>query len=76
MEVPPRRADTNELEIAINRDHPHFQRIVEHAVEQPNMAIYMLAKSLLLTGNTAVDDLPLISAAQASVPEVLEDHRG
>jgi len=49
---------------AVNRDHPHVQKLVEFADEKPQLAGYCLAKSLLLTEDRRLeDDADLIRAA-------------
>jgi len=49
---------------AVNRDHPHFQRLDDLHERNPNMAAYCLAKSLLLTEDRRLeDDSALMEAA-------------
>jgi hypothetical protein len=51
---------------AVNRDHPHFQKLSELYRNKPNMAAYCLAKSLLLTEDRLLeDDAKLMEAASA-----------
>ncbi len=50
---------------AVNRDHPHFREIVALSRDEPEMAAYFLAKSLLLTGDRLLDaDARLMQAAR------------
>jgi hypothetical protein len=50
-------------EAAVNRDHPHFQRLLELHAHSPEIAAYCLAKSLLLTEDRMLDaDVDLIGA--------------
>ncbi|MFP4599253.1 MAG: ATP-binding protein [Persicimonas sp.] len=50
-------------EAAVNRDHPHFRRLLELHAHSPQIAAYCLAKSLLLTEDRMLDaDVDLIAA--------------
>jgi hypothetical protein len=50
-------------EAAVNRDHPHFRRLVELHAHSPQIATYCLAKSLLLTEDRLLEaDVDLIAA--------------
>lgn len=49
---------------AVNRDHAHFQTLLELDADQPELAAYCLAKSLLLTEDRLLeDDARLIQSA-------------
>ncbi|MFB6350490.1 MAG: ATP-binding protein [Bradymonadaceae bacterium] len=51
---------------AINRDHPHFRRIAEMWNDEPDIAAYCLAKSLLLTHDRLLTlDRGLMEGARA-----------
>lgn len=51
-------------EAAVNRDHPHFRKLLELHAQQPKIAAYCLAKSLLLTEDRLLDaDVELISTS-------------
>lgn len=51
-------------EAAVNRDHPHFRRLLELYGSSPKIAAYCLAKSLLLTEDRMLDaDVDMIAAA-------------
>ncbi len=50
-------------EAAVNRDHPHFRRLLELHAHSPQIAAYCLAKSLLLIEDRMLDaDVDLIAA--------------
>lgn len=50
---------------AVNREHPHFQRLVEMHRQRPQLAAYCLAKALLLTEDRLLNrDLSLMRAAR------------
>lgn len=50
---------------AVNRKHPHFQRLLQQYAARPQMAAYCLAKALLLADDRMLqDDLKLIAFAQ------------
>ncbi len=52
------------MEVAVNRDHPRFQEIVNVYQAEPEMGTYMLAKALLLEEDRLLDlDVKLIEEA-------------
>ena len=52
---------------AVNREHPHFETLVELWEHNPEMAAYCLAKSLLLTGDRHLEkDAELQRAARGN----------
>jgi hypothetical protein len=64
MARPPRGFE-NRSHAAVNREHPHFRRLVTLFDRRPDLAAYCLAKSLLLTDDRLLHrDLDLISAAR------------
>ena len=70
MARPPRGFE-DRSHAAVNREHPHFRRLVKIYASQPSLAAYCLAKSLLLTEDRLLHaDLDLMKAAMA------DDHPG
>lgn len=66
MARPPRGFE-NYSHAAVNREHPHFQRLVETYEARPQIAAYCLAKALLLTEDRLLNrDLELMRAARES----------
>ena len=50
---------------AVNCEHPHFRALTRLAAQEPELAAYCLAKSLLLVENRGLEyDVELISAAR------------
>ena len=66
MARPPRGFE-NRSHAAVNREHPHFRRLVELFDRRPDLAAYCLAKSLLLTDDRLLHrDLDLIRFARGT----------
>jgi hypothetical protein len=68
MARPPRRVAerTRRLEAAVNRRHPYFQALLRLYPRSPGLAVYCLAKGLLLYEDRLLDrDLGLMEAAMA-----------
>lgn len=64
MARPPRGFE-DRSHAAVNREHPHFQRLLVTYQARPELAAYCLAKSLLLTEDRLLSrDLDLMRAAQ------------
>ncbi len=67
MARPSLHADTSSLAVAVNREHPHFQRLLELQERKPQMAYYCLAKSLLLQEDRNLHfDMEIIKAARGT----------
>jgi hypothetical protein len=57
-------------EAAVNRDHPHFRRLLQLHAHSPEIASYCLAKSLLLTEDRLLDaDVDLIAASMPAAAQ-------
>lgn len=69
MQLPPRgiyrRSLLERPHAVLNRHHPHFRWLVEVRRQQPQLAAYCLAKSLMLTEDRALDkDAELMARAR------------
>lgn len=64
MARPPRGFE-DRSHAAVNREHPHFRRLLATHAHHPSLAAYCLAKALLLTEDRLLSrDLELMNAAQ------------